>query len=64
MARVCEWAIELAGDEPSRAFVRLDTAREDNAPTRQFYDGLGMVAKDVNYRLTGQPLVDLSKNNT
>lgn len=61
MAQACRLAIELAGDDPQAAFIRLDTsAAEDNRLTLDFYDRLGMECDNVNYRLYGSAVHQLA----
>ncbi len=53
VAQACRLALDYAGGDTGAAYVRLDTAAEDNEPTLRFYRGLGMEADDLNFRLYG-----------
>lgn len=44
-------AIEYAGGDSSRAFLRLDTSRSDNDATLRFYESRGFEGYNINMRL-------------
>lgn len=60
LAQACRLAVEFAGATPERAFLRLDTDIEHNDDTLAFYDRFGMSKDQVNRRLVGKAVVDVS----
>lgn len=62
IARACHLALELAGNEPDAAFVRLDTGINDNDDTLRFYRRLGMSEDNINFRLYGRAVATLATN--
>lgn len=58
-ARACELALNYAGGNADRAFVRLDTGVMDNEDTLKFYRKLGMTEDNINFRLHGRALLNL-----
>lgn len=57
-------ALEYADGDSERAFLRLDTARNNNDDTLRFYDRRGFEDKNTNLRLSGERLIDLSRKSS
>lgn len=53
LASAAQSALLLANNDPSKAFLRLDTGRHNNDPTLGFYNHLGFTDHNVNLRLSG-----------
>lgn len=61
VAQACRLAIDYADGDAEAAYVRLDTAAENNQPTLRFYHRLGMQADELNFRLYGAGVARLAK---
>ena len=62
LGRCAELAISVAGGDSYRAQLRLDTDRENNDKTLNFYASLNMTDDEINLRLSGTDLSNLTDN--
>ncbi len=60
LAHACMRALELAEGDKEKAFVRLDTSKDNNDETINYYLRRKFDGHTINFRLTGDDLVDLS----
>lgn len=60
IGQACRIALEYANGDERAAFIRLDTGIADNDDTLRFYRKLGMSEDNINFRLYGNALRELT----
>ncbi len=64
LGAACLQAVALAKGDTDRAFVRLDTAANNNDDTLRYYEGRGFNGYNTNLRLGGVALEEMIKLHT